>query len=205
VAETRRAVRDSRKQATREALREAAMRLALERGPRNVRDADIAAAVGVPLRVFHSCFSSAEQAIVASVVDEQKAQLVSAVTARPPGVALRRAVTDAIMDAYASAGVRHSREMQLILSHPALRDEYLKTAGSIEGELKAVIAERIGTDRRNAEWPARSIAVQVRIALERWLKSASANGCPTRSLVWHLRLGFTMSARSLDVLELQSR
>ena len=72
MTEARRAARDSRKQATREALRDAAMRLALEGGPGNVRDADIAAAVGVPLSVYHSCFASGEQVIVAAVVDEQK-------------------------------------------------------------------------------------------------------------------------------------
>lgn len=48
MTETRRAARDSRKLATREALREAALRLALERGPDNVPEADIAAAAGVP-------------------------------------------------------------------------------------------------------------------------------------------------------------
>ena len=109
MTEARHTVRDSRKQVTRKALREVALRLALEHGPENVRDADITAAVGVPLRVYHSCFSSAEQAIVAAVVDEQKDRLVSAIAARPPRVPLRRAVTDAIMDAYASAGVRRSR------------------------------------------------------------------------------------------------
>ena len=82
MTEARRAARDSRKQATREALWDAAMRLALEGGPGNVRYADIAAAVGVPLSVYHSCFASGEQVIVAAVVDEQKARLVSAVAAR---------------------------------------------------------------------------------------------------------------------------
>ena len=115
MTEARRAARHSRKQATRKALREAAMRLALERGPGNVRDADIAAAADVPLPVYRSCFSSAEQAIVAAVVDEQKARLVSAVAARPPRVPLRRTITDAIMDVYASPAVRRSRELQLIL------------------------------------------------------------------------------------------
>jgi AcrR family transcriptional regulator len=208
MTEARRAARDSRKQATREALREAALRLALERGPGNVRDADIAAAVGVPLPIYDGCFSSAEQAIVAAVVDEQKARLVSGMAARPR-VPLRRAITDAIMDAYASAGVRRSRGMQLVLTHPALRDEYLKTAALIEDELTAVIAERLGTDRRNARWPARSIAINVRSALEQWLKSvdasASADEFPTRPLVWRLRLSLMTFGGILDVLESQSR
>lgn len=209
MTETRRAVRNSRKQATREALRETAMRLALERGPGNVRDTDIATAVGVPLSVYRSCFSGAEQAIVAAVVDEQKSRLVSAVAARPPRVPLRRAVTDAIMDAYASPGVRRSREMQLILAYPELREEYLRTAPLIEDDLTAVIAERIGADRRNVAWPAKSMAIQVQVALKDWLKSvdgsASADEFPTRPLVWRLRMSLMMFGGMLDVLESQSR
>lgn len=208
MTEARRAARDSRKQATREALRQAAMRLALERGPGNVRDADIAAAVGVPLSVYASCFSSAEQAIVAAVVDQQKARLVSAVAARPPRVHLRRAIIDAIMDAYASPGVRRSRQMQLVLTHPALREEYLKTAGLIEDDLIAVIVERIGCDRPTAMWPARSTALQVQVALKGWLTSvdgsASAAEFPTRPLVWRLRLSLKMFGSVLDGLESQS-
>jgi AcrR family transcriptional regulator len=207
--EARRAARDSRKQATREALREEAMRLALERGPGNVGDADIAAAAGVPLRVYQSCFSGAEQAIVAAVVDEQKARLVSAVAARPPRVPLRRAITDAIMEAYASPGVRRSREMQFVLTHPALRAEYLKTAGMIEGELTAVIAERLGTDRRDVAYPAKMVAAQVQGVLKHWLKSvgapASGDEFPTRPLAWRLRLSFMMFGRVLDDLESQAR
>src|SRR5262249_40312379 len=128
MTETRRAAHDSRKLATREALREAALRLALERGPDNVPEADIAAAAGGPLGVYQSCFSSAKEAIVAAVADEQKTRLVSAVAARPPRNPLRRAVTDAVMEAYASPGIRRSRELQFVLTHPLLRDEYLKTA-----------------------------------------------------------------------------
>jgi AcrR family transcriptional regulator len=209
MTETRRAARDSRKQATRKALREAALRLALERGPGNVQDSDIAAAVGVPLPVYHSCFASAEQAIVAAVVDEQKARLVSALAARPPRVPLRRAVTDALMDAYASPGVRRSRELQFVLTYPALRDEYLKTAALIEDELTAAIAERTGIDRRSIAWPAKSIAVQVQVALRDWLKSvdapASTGEFPTRPLVWRLRLSLMIFGRILDGLESQSR
>jgi AcrR family transcriptional regulator len=203
-----RGARDSRKQATREALREAAMRLALEHGPGNVPDAYIAAAVGVPLRVYDSCFSSAEQAIVAAVADAQRSRLVSAVVGQPPQVPLRRAVTDAIMEAYASPAVRHSKELQLILAHPALRYEYLNTAGLIEDELSAVIAERIGIDRREATWPSKSIAGLVRSAIRQWLESvdlsASADEFPTRPLVWRLRLALKMSGGTLDIVEARS-
>ena len=99
--------------------------------------------------------------------------------------------------------------MQLVLTHPALRDEYLKTAALIEDELTAAIAERIVTDRRNVAWPAKSIAIQVQVALKEWLKSvaesASADEFPTRPLVWRLRLSLMMFGGTLDVLESRSR
>jgi hypothetical protein len=177
----------------------------MERGPGNVRDADIAAAVGVPLRVYQSCFSGVEQAIVAAVVDEQKARLLSAVAARPPRVPLRRAITDAILEAYASPGIRRSRQMQFILANPALREEYLRTAGLIEDELITVIIQRTGADRGNALWPAKQIAAQVQFAIKEWLKSVDAprtdGEFPTRPLVWRLRLSLMAFGTILDVVE----
>jgi hypothetical protein len=99
--------------------------------------------------------------------------------------------------------------MQLVLAHPALRDEYLKTAALIEDDLAAVIAERAGTDRRNVAWPAKSITITVQNALKDWLRSvdgsASADEFPTRPLVWRLRLSLMMFGSVLDGLQSQSR
>nr|BFE79419.1 hypothetical protein GCM10020093_020200 [Planobispora longispora] len=64
-------MREQKKQATREALSAAALRLALERGPDNVRVDDIAEAAGVSPRTYNNYFSSREQAIVAAVTGER--------------------------------------------------------------------------------------------------------------------------------------
>jgi hypothetical protein len=67
VTARRQGLRERKKQATREALREAALLLALERGPDNVRVDDIADAAGVSPRTYNNYFSSREQAIVAVI------------------------------------------------------------------------------------------------------------------------------------------
>ena len=53
-------LREQKKQATRAALRAAALRLALEHGPENVRVDDIADAAGVSPRTYNNYFSSRE-------------------------------------------------------------------------------------------------------------------------------------------------
>jgi pyruvate/2-oxoglutarate dehydrogenase complex dihydrolipoamide acyltransferase (E2) component len=58
-------LRERKKEATREALSMAALRLALERGIANVRVGDIAAAAGVSPRTYNNYFSNREQAICA--------------------------------------------------------------------------------------------------------------------------------------------
>ena len=74
-------MREKKKTATRQALREAALRLALERGPDNVRVDDIADAAGVSPRTYNNYFSSREQAIVAAVTAEREARVAAAVAA----------------------------------------------------------------------------------------------------------------------------
>jgi AcrR family transcriptional regulator len=58
VTTRRTGLREQKKQATRDALRAAALRLALERGPDNVRVDDIAEAAGVSPRTYNNYFSS---------------------------------------------------------------------------------------------------------------------------------------------------
>lgn len=173
---TRRAgLRESKKQATRQALREAALRLALERGPDNVRVDDIAEAAGVAPRTYNNYFSSREQAIVAAVTAEREARVAAAVAARPAGVPLADAVVEAIVEQYTDPG-EHARDALLLIStRPALREAFLGTAAAIEHPLAAAIAGRLGgTEELSARVLAASVAAAVRVALERWLRPAPA-------------------------------
>ncbi|MFC5835321.1 TetR/AcrR family transcriptional regulator [Nonomuraea insulae] len=178
---TRRAgLRESKKQATRQALREAALRLALERGPDNVRVDDIAEAAGVAPRTYNNYFSSREQAIVAAVTAEREARVAAAVAARPAGVPLADAVVEAIVEQYTDPG-EHARDALLLIStRPALREAFLGTAAAMEHPLAGAIAERLGGQLGDEELSARvlaaSVAAAVRVALERWLRPAPAAG-----------------------------
>jgi AcrR family transcriptional regulator len=176
VTTPRPGLRERKKQATRKALREAALRLAVERGPDNVRVDDIAEAAGVSPRTYNNYFSSREQAIVAAVTAEREARVAAAVAARPSGVRLADAVVEAIVDQYTSTGSDDPGALLMITTRPALRDAFLGTAAQMEDPLAAVIAERLGHRSLDmAQVLSASVAAAVRIALQRWVQSAGAS------------------------------
>jgi AcrR family transcriptional regulator len=164
-------LRERKKQATREALREAALRLAVERGPDRVRVEDIAEAAGVSPRTYNNYFASREQAIVAAVTADREARIAAAVAARPAGTRLADAVIEAVIDQYTNIGERESEALLLVTTGGALRDAFLDAAGEIESPLAGVIGERLGDDGpHTARVLAASVAAGVRIALEEWLQ-----------------------------------
>jgi AcrR family transcriptional regulator len=166
-------LRERKKQATRKALREAALRLALERGPDDVRVDDIAEAAGVSPRTYNNYFSSREQAIVAAVTAEREARVAAAVAARPASVPLADAIVEAIVEQYTDPGGHDPAALLLITTQPALRAAYLGTAAEIEHPLTAVIAQRLGeTGQQAARVLAASVAAAVRIALGQWVQPA---------------------------------
>lgn len=196
-------LRDRKKQATRKALREAALGLALERGPDNVRVDDIAEAAGVSPRTYNNYFSSREQAIVAAVTAEREARVAAAVAARPVTVPLAEAVADAIVTQYAGPGTDQDAVL-LITTRPALREAFLSAAAEIQDPLAAVIGERIGdAGQHTAQVLAASVAAAVRVALQRWLQPAgpAAPGglvVPSGSLPELLRTSLAPLAPALD-------
>jgi AcrR family transcriptional regulator len=199
-------LRDRKKKATRKALRDAALRLALECGPDNVRVGDIAEAAGVSPRTYNNYYSSREQAIVAAVTAERDARVAAAVAARPAGVRLADAVTEAIVAQYTDPGSHDSRALLLITASPALREAFLDAAGGIEDPLSAVIAERTGdaADKDTARVLAASIAAAVRIALTQWLRPALADSglvAVSGSLPGLLRTALAPLAPALDAAE----
>lgn len=174
---TRPGLRDRKKQATREALREAALRLALEHGADNVRVDDIAEAAGVSPRTYNNYFSSREQAIVAAVTAERETRIAAAVTERASEVPLAEAVVDAVVAQY-TAPDEHGRDaLLLITADPALRNAFADTTGSIEHPLADAISTRLdGRDQLIARVLAAGVAGAVRIAVERWLQPARPEG-----------------------------
>jgi AcrR family transcriptional regulator len=171
VTTDRHGLRERKKQATREALRTAALRLALERGPENVRVDDIAEAAGVSPRTYNNYFASREQAIVAAVTAERAARVGLAVAARPAGVSLADAVIDAVVEQYTEPG---EDALLMITSSPALRAGYVDTVASIEGPLADAIAGRCpGMDGLTAQVLAAAVGAATKLALRQWLRPAS--------------------------------
>ncbi|PXY24634.1 TetR/AcrR family transcriptional regulator [Prauserella muralis] len=204
---SRTGLREQRKQATRAALREAALRLALERGPENVRVDDIAEAAGVAPRTYNNYFSSREQAIVAAVTAEREARVAAAVAARPAGVRLADAVADAIVEQYTDPGEHDRDALLLITTRPALREAFVDTATAFEQPLAAAIAQRLGeTAPHTSHVLAAGVAAAVRVALHEWVRPAPeqpAGGLvvPSGSLPDLLRTALETLAPALDAAE----
>ncbi|RSS43946.1 TetR/AcrR family transcriptional regulator [Streptomyces sp. WAC08241] len=206
-------LRERKKRATREALREAALRLAMERGPDQVRVEDIAEAAGVSPRTYNNYFASREQAIVSAVTADREARVAAAVAARPAEARLADAVTEAVVEQYANTDERERRTLLLITARVALRDAFLDTTADLVAPLTAVIAERLDDPgAHTARVLAASVAAAVRIALEGWLRptgSAEAAGgfgagglvVPSGSLPDRLRAALAPLAPAFDAAE----
>ena len=192
-----RGVRERKKRATREALSAAALRLARERGPENVRVDDIAEAAGVSPRTYNNYFSSREQAIMVALATERGLRVGAALRARPADEPLDQAVVAAVVEQYSGDGEPARDALALITSAPALQAEFLDTIAAIEHPLAEAIAARTGTSagaddsvgsgaddsadasadggvsgrgELGAEVLAAAVSAAARVAAERWLR-----------------------------------
>ncbi|TCO54722.1 TetR family transcriptional regulator [Actinocrispum wychmicini] len=162
-------LRERKKIATRAALSAAALRLALEHGPDNVRVDDIADAAGVSPRTYNNYFASREQAIVAAITAERALRIGAALRARPADEPLAEAVVEAVVEQYASEPA--GQAFMLITSAPALRAEYVNTVNAIEQPLAAAIAARTGSDDDLAtKVLAAAVSAATRIAIKHWVR-----------------------------------
>ncbi len=210
-------LRERKKRATREALRAAALRLALERGPDAVRVEDIAEAAGVSPRTYNNYFAGREQAIASAVAADREERVAAAVTARPADVRLADAVTDAVVEQYADTGAQAPEALLMVVARPALRAAFLDTAAGIEPPLAEAIAGRLGDAApQTARVLAASTAAAVRVALHDWLRpaggaetgsTAAVGGLvvPAGALPGRLRAALAPLAPAFDAAEQQAR
>ena len=176
-------LRERKKQATREALSWAALRLAVDRGLENVRVEDIAAEAGVSPRTFNNYFSSKYEAIISRHVDRMRLA-AQALRSRPAGEALWEAVTEAVVEVFGGDGppqaarsgrpdARWSEGVRRMLGEPTLQAEMMK-AGAAVGELVLAIAERTGTDAERDLYPrlaAAAVMAAQQSVNEQWLRA----------------------------------
>jgi AcrR family transcriptional regulator len=164
--------RERKKQATRQALHEAAMDLVEERGLANATVEDITERADVSVRTFFNHFSSKEEAVIERDPD-RAARLVAAITARPAGevplVALREAMlSDAFLAELTPAQMR--RRMRLVRSEPTLQPLLTAHFDEMLAEVSAAVARRTGADPGDL-YPtlaASAAFMAVKVALLRW-------------------------------------
>jgi AcrR family transcriptional regulator len=168
-------VRSRNKQAVRDAISTAALRLAIEQGPgglKLVRITDIASAAGVAPRTYNNYFSSREEAVCAFQADQAR-RLGSALRSRAADESLADAITAAVVDVFARPEPDRAG-LTMIMSTPELRGEALKAFTMAEEPLAAAIAARIGADPQDSLYPqvlAAAVAGAVRVAGRHWLRT----------------------------------
>jgi AcrR family transcriptional regulator len=167
-------LRERKKQATRDALRLAALRLAALRGWDQVRVEDIAAEAGVSTRTFNNYFASKEEAFLATAY-ERAARARAALAGRPANEPLWPALTNAIVDSFATEEVDR-RQARLVRPTPTLAGEQLKAFVVIEQALAHGVAARIGADVERDIYPrlvAGAVMSATRVAFEHWTQTES--------------------------------
>ena len=165
-------LRERKKAATREALSTAALRLALEHGPENVRVDDIAEAAGVSPRTYNNYFSSREAAIVAAVAAERALRVGAALRARPADEPLATAVTEAVVGEYEEPRLPAGELLRLVASTAGLRSEFIGTVAAIEQPIANAIATRTGDEGLAPKVLAAAVSAAARVAVESWIRPA---------------------------------
>lgn len=169
-------LRELKKAATRRALSEAAMRLALEQGVQSVTAEAIAADVGVSTRTFHNYFTTKEAAIIAVIAD-RLSELIDELRARPAD----EPTWDALRHVMVGSVIRDPQrqesffqQMTLIHDNIGLLHEHLGVLDDMGTQLAEVIAARTGTDAEDDLYPrlqAAAASCCIKVAADRWWQS----------------------------------
>ncbi|HWS36687.1 MAG TPA: TetR family transcriptional regulator [Actinoplanes sp.] len=142
---TEQGLRERKKAATRQALHDAALRLALEHGPERVTVEAIADEAGVSRRTFSNYFANKEEALFYG--DQRRMRLLAdLVRERPASEPPWTALTEAARRFYAELGdldpewIARSR---LVRRHPSLAAAQVQTFAANERELGDAVAVRL--------------------------------------------------------------
>ncbi|MDQ7909490.1 TetR family transcriptional regulator [Phytohabitans sp. ZYX-F-186] len=168
-------LRERKKAATRQALHEAAVRLAAEHGVEHVTVEAIADAANVSRRTFSNYFASKERALLHTDY-ARVGRLIELVRDRPAGEAAWTALTRAI-EASAAENADEDPEWRAryrtLRRDPALAGELVSSYAVAERELAGVIAGRLPASP-DAPLRARLLAAHflaaVRVANQMWLE-----------------------------------
>jgi AcrR family transcriptional regulator len=166
-------LRERKKQATRLALHEAALRLVGERGLDGVSVDDIAAAADVSPRTFFNYFSSKDDAVVGldPAMAEVQAETFLARPAEESPVQALRAIAREQAVGMAEDPELWPLRLRVIESNPVLVARLAAAFGRSERALAEAVARRTGTSTDADTYPTLLAAVAgaaMRTALHRW-------------------------------------
>ncbi|MEU6152092.1 TetR family transcriptional regulator [Actinosynnema sp. NPDC047251] len=170
-------LRERKKSATRQALHEAAVRLALEHGPDRVTVESIADAADVSRRTFSNYFAGKEEAIFHGDLLRLR-RLLALVRDRPADEPPRAALTEAARLLLAGSDRPDPlwvAQRRLLRGHPSLVAHQVAAYAVVERELAAEVGAR-GLDDLRARVLAATFLAALRAATQHWLEH------PDRSL-----------------------
>ena len=138
-------LRQRKKRETCAALADAALRLALEKGPDNVTVEEIAEAADVSVRTFFNYFPHKEHAILGrnpEHLDQALERMRTAPAEESPLTTMWYVVNDVLRDLESDGEL--SRRGELIMSSPTLLYQLMLSSIDDERMLTAALAERMG-------------------------------------------------------------
>jgi AcrR family transcriptional regulator len=172
-------LRERKKAATRGAIGIAAWRLAVERGPDNVRVEDIAEAAGVSRRTFHNYFATKEEAMAVLPADRAE-RICAGLRERPAEEPLPEALAHLFVAEYTANRPNEALRaaVRRAASNPGLTGALDRAMLATEPPLAKAIADRTGTDVGRDLYPNLAAAAAVsalRATIAFWL---NASGTP---------------------------
>jgi AcrR family transcriptional regulator len=170
--ETTGGLRERKKEATRRALHEAAVRLAVEHGLAEVTVEAIADAAGVSRRTFSNYFAGKEDALLYG--DEQRMRaILETFASRPPDESSWTALRASMNVLHAEAGEldpRWAAQTRLARKHPSVLGRQLAHYAEFERSLADLIASRDGLSPLRARVMAGAFMAALRIASQTWIE-----------------------------------
>ena len=172
-------LRERKKAETRRSIGDAALALAIERGPGNVTVDDIAAAAGISARTVFNYFATKEEAIL-GVDPERRRLLLDRLRGRPGTESPLEALREAMRESTDGSGAIIWRtRARLARQNPQLHSAYLAAFASLEDDLTEVLAERVGVNPAADPFPRLAVTVAL-TAMRVSIDHAMAQGLTAR-------------------------
>jgi AcrR family transcriptional regulator len=195
-------LRERKKRQTRQAIRDAAVRLVADRGLERVTVDEIAAAANVSPRTFFNYFRSKEDAL-GGIDNEEVDEVCALLRARPAAEPPLVAIGNMFVERYERRNLDPSLYLaraQLHQANPQLFGAQAATLRNYERRLAEVIGERAGLGVDEHPYPMTVVLTAmslIRATVSYWQRSGQT--VSTALLVGALRAGFANLAQGLPV------